>query len=70
VPANRVLHPPLTEFTISADHGRLMRRGPHRQLVIPGASQTSRARCPALMTTLPQHTSHRGIYIVIEQEPH
>jgi hypothetical protein len=70
VPANRVLHPPLTELTIGADHSRLMLRSPHRQLIIPGARQASRTRCPALMTTLPQHASHRGIHIVIKQEPH
>ena|GEM_PF-5976084 len=70
MPANRVLHLPLTELTISADHSRLMLRSPYRQLIILGARQASRTRCPALMATLPQHTSHRGIHIVIKQESH
>ena len=70
MPPNRVLHPPLTEFTVSANDRCMMLCSPHRQLVIPGARQTSRTSCPALMTTLPQHTSHRGIHIVIKEEAH
>jgi hypothetical protein len=70
MPADRVQHPTLTEFAVGADHGRVMLRSPHRQLVVLGTRKASRASCPALMTTLPQHTAHRGIYIVIKQEPH
>ena len=27
-------------------------------------------RSASLMTTLPRHTSHRGIHVVVKQEPH
>jgi len=70
MPADRVQHPPLTEFAVGADHGCMMLRSPHRQLVILRARKTSRASSPALMTTLPCHTAYRGIHIVIKQEPH
>jgi hypothetical protein len=44
--------------------------GPHRQLVILGARQASRAWRPALMTALPQHASYSGVDVMIKQEPH
>jgi hypothetical protein len=65
-----LLHPSMTEFSVSADHNRVMLGGPHRQLVILGARQASRACRPALMTTLPQHASHSGVDVMIKQEPH
>jgi hypothetical protein len=70
VSADCVLHAPLAEFSIGADENRLMLRGPYRQLVISGARQASRTSCPALMTMPPQHLSHCGIHVVIEQESH
>jgi hypothetical protein len=70
VPADCVLHPSLAEFSVSADHNRLTIGGPHRQLVILGAGQASRACCPALVATLPQHASYCGVHIVIKEESH
>jgi hypothetical protein len=70
VPADRVLHPPLAEFSVSADHDRLVLCSPHRQLVIPGAGQASLARGPALVTTLAQHAPHGGVHVVIKEESH
>jgi hypothetical protein len=60
----------MTEFSVSADHNRVMLGGPHRQLVILGARQASRACRPALMTALPQHASYSGVDVMIKQEPH
>jgi hypothetical protein len=70
VPADCVLHPSLAEFSVSADHDRLVPGGPHCQFVILGAGQAGRASGPALVTTLPQHASYCGIHVVIEEESH
>jgi len=70
MPADCVLHPPLAEFAVSADHDRLMLCSPYRQLVILGAGQASLASGPALVTTLAQHASHSGVHVVIKEESH
>jgi hypothetical protein len=70
VPTDRVLHPSLAEFNISADENGLMFYGPHSQFVIFGASETCRTCRPALMATMPQHASDRGIHIVVKEESH
>ena len=70
VPADCVLHTSLAEFSIGADKDRLMLGGPYRQLVISCARQASGTCCPALMTTLRQHLSHRGVNIVVKKESH
>ena len=70
MPADCVLHTSLAEFSVGADKDRLMLHGPYRQFVISCARQAGGTRCPALMTTLPQHASNCGIYVVIKQEAH
>ena len=70
MPADFVPHTSLAEFCIGADQDRLMLGGPYRQLVISCARQASGTCGPALMTTLPQHLSHRGVHIVVKQESH
>jgi hypothetical protein len=70
MPADRILHPSLAEFSIGADDDGLMFYGPHGQFVVPGARQAGGTRCPALMASLPKHTSHRGIHVVIKEETH
>ena len=67
---DRVLHPSLAEFGISADENGLMFYGPYGQFVIFGAREARRTCRPALMAVMPQHTSHRGIYVVVEEESH
>jgi hypothetical protein len=70
MPAGCVPHTALAEFCISADQDSVMLRGPHCQFVISCARQAGRTRCPAFMTPLPQHLSHRSVHVVIEQEAH
>jgi hypothetical protein len=67
---DRILHPSLAEFCISADENGLMFYGPHGQFVILGARETRRTSRPALMAVMPQHAPHRGIYVVVKEESH
>jgi hypothetical protein len=70
VPTDWLAPAPLAEFLVGADEDRLMLRRPYRQLVISGARQAGGTRPQALVTTLPQHLSDRGIHVVIKQESH
>jgi hypothetical protein len=70
VPADCVPHASLAEFSIGADNDCLMLRGPYRQLVISCSCQASGICCPALITTVTQHLSYRGVHVVIKQESH
>jgi hypothetical protein len=70
VSTDRVLHPSLAEFNISADENGLMFYGPHGQFVIFGACEARRTCRPTLMPMAPQHASHRGIYVMIKEESH
>jgi hypothetical protein len=68
--ANRILHPSLAEFGISADESSLMFYRPNGQFIVFGARESCRTCCPALMAAMPQHASHRGIYVVVKEESH
>jgi hypothetical protein len=68
--ADRIPHPSLAEFSIGADENGLMFYRPHGQFVILGAREAGRTCGPALMAAMPQHTSHRGIHVVIKEESH
>jgi hypothetical protein len=70
VAADGVPHPPPAELIIGADHDGLTRRGPHGQLVVPGARQPGRAGRRARVTPLPEHARHGGIHVVIKEESH
>jgi hypothetical protein len=67
---DRVLHPSLAEFSISANENGLMFYGPHGQFVVLGAREACRTCRPALMAAMPQHASHRGIHVVVKEESH
>jgi hypothetical protein len=70
MPADRVRHPSLAEFSISTDENGLMFYRPYSQFVILGAREACRTCRPALMAAVPQHASHRGIYVVVKEESH
>jgi hypothetical protein len=70
MPADRVLHPSLAEFRISADENGLMFYRPHGQFVVLGAREARRTCRPALMAAMPQHASDCGIYVVVKEESH
>jgi len=68
--ADCIPHSSLAEFSVSADDYGLMFYGPHGQFVILGTREAGRTRSPALMATVPQHASHRGIHVVIKEKSH
>jgi hypothetical protein len=70
MPADRIPHSSLAEFSVSADKDGLVFCGPHGQFVILGTREPGRTRCPALMAAVPQHTTHCGVHVVIKEESH